>query len=114
MANKRNRKSKLIGNAIILNDKDRDKRINSLRGSIMVGNDNKKIHEELKELTNQDTNTYNKIPNDLYTDLKNLTPILKTSNATQNVHNRVYNIIDYLRGNKYITREQFHKCIKSI
>ena len=51
---KRNGKSKLICNSIILNEQDRHKRINSVRGSIIAGNDNKKMNDELKDLTNQE------------------------------------------------------------
>ena len=103
--------SKLInGSAIILNEKDRQKRINLLRGSIVAGNDNKKVHQELAELTNQEINT-NKKPDDLINDLHTLTPILKTSNADENVKNRVYNIVDYLRSNQLISRDQYHKYI---
>ena len=42
MVKKRNGKTKVInGSAIILNEKDRQKRINLLRGLIIAGNDNK-------------------------------------------------------------------------
>ena len=113
MVKQRNGKTKLIGKSIILNEKDRRKRINILRASIIAGNDNKKMHQELSELTNQEINK-DKKPEDLLQDLQSLTPILKTSIADENVKNRVYNIIDYLRSNQLISRSQYHKYIKKI
>ena len=63
MIKKRNMKSKLIGKGkIILNEKDRDKRINLIRSSLIAGNNNKQMLEELKQLTNQEINTDNKTP----------------------------------------------------
>ena len=67
---------------------------------------------ELKQLTNQEINTNNKTPRDLIDDLKNLTPILKTSNATTDLKNRIFNIIDYLRTNEFITKTEYHDYIK--
>ena len=68
---KRNNKAKLInGSAIILNEKDRQKTIDLPRGTIIAGNDNMKIYNELEQLTNQEINTNNKIPDDLFNDLK--------------------------------------------
>ena len=79
MVKKRNGKAKLInGSAIILNENDRQKRIAVLRGNIIAGNDNKTMHDELQQLTNQQINISNKTPEDLYNDLRDLTPILKT------------------------------------
>ena len=114
MIKKRNGKNKLlIGSSnIILNEDDRQKRIELLRGSIIAGNDNNKIYNELSKLTNQENVTQNKTVNDLYKTLKTLTPLIKTSKADVNTHNQVYNIIDYLRSNKYISRDQYHKYIK--
>ena len=114
MIKKRNGITKLIGNSIISTPEDKQKRIELLRGSIIAGNDNEKIHDELKKLSNQEINinTDNESVDDLYTDLENVTPILKASNATQDVHSRIYNIIDNLRTNRHISREQYHKYIK--
>ena len=115
MVKKRNLKSKLIGTSnIILNNNDREKRIRLLRGSIMAGNDNQKLLEELAELTNQENVVQNKSVDDIYKDLKTLTPMLKTSQGDENVYNSVYNIIDYLRSNQHITRDQYNKFIKNI
>ena len=114
MVKKRNGKNKLLKGEsnIILNDSDRKKRISLIRGSIIAGNDNKKLAKELSVLTNQENVTQNKSITDLYNDLKILTPILKTSEGDENVHNQVYNIIDYLRTNRHISRDQYHKYIK--
>ena len=60
MVKKRNGKRKLIGKSIILNEKDRQKRINLLRASIIAENNNQTMHRELSELTNQEINTENK------------------------------------------------------
>ena len=110
---KRNMKSKLIGKGkIILNENDKQKRINLLRSSIMAGNNNKQMLEELKQLTNQEINTDGKTVRDLIDDLKNLTPILKTSNASTDLKNRIFNIIDYLRTNEFISKSQYHDYIK--
>ena len=110
---KRNGKKKLIGQSnIILNDDDRKKRINLLRGSIIAGNDNPKLLKELSQLTNQENVIQNKSVDDIYKDLKSLTQLLKTSEGSENVYNHVYNIIDYLRSNQHISREQYHKYIK--
>ena len=80
MAKKRNRKSRLVGHGpIILTPQDKQIRIEVLRGSIIAGNDNKSIYNELKLLTTQDIYTNNTAPGDLYHDLKNLTAILKTA-----------------------------------
>ena len=113
MVKKRNGKNKLIGQSnIILNENDRKKRIMLLRSSIIAGNDNKKMQNELARLTNQENVTQDKSIDDIYKDLKTLTPILKTSQGDENVYNHVYNIIDYIRSNKHISREQYHKYIK--
>ena len=113
MIKKRNMKSKLIGQGkIILNENDRQKRINLIRSSIIAGNNNKEMVQELKQLTNQEINTNNKTPRQLVDDLKNLTPILKTSNATIDLKNRIFNIIDYLRTNEFISKTQYHDYIK--
>ena len=113
MVKKRNGKNKLIGESnIILNDNDKKKRVALIRGSIMVGNDNPKLLKELSVLTNQENVTQNKSVDDLYKDLKSLTLMVKTSEGSENVHNHVYNIIDYLRTNKHISHEQYHKDIK--
>ena len=45
-------------------------------------------------------------------DLVNLTPVLKTSNADENTKNRIFNIIDYMRGNQFITKNEYHQYIK--
>ena len=58
------RQKLMNGSSIILNEKDRQKRVNLLRGSIIAGNDNKKMRDELKELTNQEINTNNESSND--------------------------------------------------
>ena len=113
MVRKRNEKTKLLGSSnIILNDDDRRKRINLLRGTISAGNDNKNILDELAHLTNQASDVGNKNVDDIYKDLKTLTPMLKASQGNENVYNRVYNIVDYLRSNRHITRDQYHKFIK--
>ena len=70
------------------------------------------MHWELAELTHQEINTNNEKPDDLINDLHTLTPILKTSNGDENVKNHVYNIVNYLRSNQLITRDQYHKYIK--
>ena len=86
MVKKQNMKNKIICQGkIILNENDKEKRINLLRSSIIAGNDNKQMAQELKQLTNQDINTDGKTPRDLIDDLKNLTLILKTSNATNDL-----------------------------
>ena len=113
MVKKRNGKNKLLGTSnIILNENDLKKRIALLRGSVIAGNDNKKIQQELASLSSQKDVVQNKSIDDLYNDLKTLTPILKTSQGDENVHNQVYNIIDYLRTNRHISRDQYHKYIK--
>ena len=113
MVKKRNMKSKLIGKGkIILNEHDRLKGVNLIRSSLIAGNNNKEMIQELGRLTNQQINTEGKTSRDLITDLKNLTPILKTSNATTDVKNRIFNIIDYLRTNEFITKTQYHDYIK--
>ena len=113
MIKKRNGKTKLIGSSdIILNEKDQLKRVKLLRASVIAGNDNKKMNDELSHLTNQENIIQNKTVDDLYNNLKGLTKILKTSKASEDVHNRVYNIIDYLRSNRYIKRDQYHDYIK--
>ena len=110
---KRNMKSKLIGKGkIILNEEDKNKRVNLIRSSLIAGNDNKQMIQELKQLTNQEINTEGKTSRDLINDLKNLTPMLKTSNASTEVKNRIFNIIDYLRTNEFITKTQYHDYIK--
>ena len=113
MVKKRNMKSKMIGKGkIILNEEDRNKRVNLIRSSIIAGNNNNEMIQELKQLTNQEINTDGKTPRDLFNDLKNLTPILKTSNATTHLKNRIFNIIDYLRTNEFISKTQYHDYIK--
>ena len=113
MVKKRNGKNKLLGSSnIILNENDLKKRIALLRGSVIAGNDNKKIQQELASLSSQKDVVQNKSIDNLFTDLKTLTPILKTSQGDENVHNQVYNIIDYLRTNRHISRDQYHKYIK--
>ena len=113
MVKKRNMKSKIIGQGkIILNEDDRQKRANLIRSSIIAGNNNKDMVLELKRLTNQEVNTEGKTARDLTVDLKNLTPILKTSNATTDLKNRIFNIIDYLRTNEFISKTQYHDYIK--
>ena len=113
MVKNKNNKSRLLGESnIILNNEDRRKRIDLLRGSIIAGNDKEKMNNELKHLTNQENVIQNKSVDDLYKDLKTLTPMLKTSQGDENVYNYVYNIIDYLRTNRHITRDQYHKFIK--
>ena len=52
-----------------------------------------------------------KILNDLYNELKQLTPMMST--GSQNVINSIYNIIDYLRKNNEISKEQYHKYIQN-
>ena len=112
MVKKRNMKSKLIGQGkIILNEQDRQKRVNLIRSSIIAGNNNEQMIQELKQLTNQEINTEGKTPRDLILDLKNLTLILKTSNATTDLKNRIFNIIDYLRTNEFISKTQYHDYI---
>ena len=113
MVKKRNGKSKLMGSSnIILNDEDRRKRINLIHGTIIAGNDNKTLLNELAQLTNQESAVENKSVDNIYKDLKTLTPMLKTSQGNENVYNRVYKIVDYLRSNRHITRDQYHKFIK--
>ena len=113
MIKKRNGKNKLLGESnIILNENDLKKRIALIRGSIIAGNDNKKLQQELSRLTNQENVTQNKTIDSLFNELKSMTPILKTSEGDENVHNQVYNIIDYLRTNRHISRDQYHKYIK--
>ena len=112
MVKKRNMKTKKIGKSIIFNEKDREKRVNLLMSSIIAGNYNKEMARELKQLTNQEINTDNKTPKDLVDDLKSLTPILKTSNATSDLKYRIFTIIDYLRTNEFISRSQYHDYIK--
>ena len=113
MVKNRNGKTKLLGSSnIIVNENDLQKRINLLRGSIIAGNDNPKLIKELAQLSQQDNVVQNKSVDDLYKDLKIMTPMLKTSQGNENVYNRVYNIIDYLRSNKHVTRDQYHKFIK--
>ena len=113
MIKKRNGKNKLLGSSnIILNENDLKKRIALLRGSIIAGNDNKKLQQELSRLTNQENVTQDKTIDSLFNELKNMTPLLKTSQGDENAHNQVYNIIDYLRTNRHITRDQYHKYIK--
>ena len=113
MIKKRNGKNKLLGESnIILNENDLKKRIALIRGSIIAGNDNKKLQQELSRLTNQENVTQNKTIDSLFNELKSITPILKTSQGDENVHNQVYNIIDYLRTNRHISRDQYHKYIK--
>ena len=113
MIKKRNGKNKLLGESnIILNENDLKKRIALLRGSIIAGNDNKKLQQELSRLTDQENVTQNKTIDSLFNELKSMTPILKTSEGDENVHNQVYNIIDYLRTNRHISRDQYHKYIK--
>ena len=113
MVKKRNMKSKIIGQGkIILNEDDREKRVNLIRSSIIAGNNNKEMVQELKRLTNQEINTEGKTARDLIEDLKNLSPILKTSNATTDLKNRIFNIIDYLRTNEFISKTQYHDYIK--
>ena len=110
---KRNGKNKLLGSSnIILNDNDRKKRISLIRGSIIAGNDNPKLLNELSVLTNQQNIIKDKSVDDVYKKLKTLTSILKTSKSDENVNNQVYNIIDYLRTNRHISRDQYHKYIK--
>ena len=112
MVKKRNMKSKLIGKGkIILNEEDKNKRVNLIRSSLIAGNDNKEMIEQLKQLTNQEINT-NKTARDLINDLKNLTPLLKTTNASTELKNRIFNIIDYLRTNEFISKTQYHDYIK--
>ena len=112
MVKKRNGKSKLIGSSnIILNDKGLRKRISLLRGSIIAGNDNSKLLKELAQLTNQENVVQDKSVDDIYKDLKTLTPMLKASKGDENVYNRVHNIVDYLRSNRHISREQYNKFI---
>ena len=113
MIKKRNGKNKLLGESnIILNDNDRKKRISLIRGSIIAGNDNPKLLKELSVLTNQENIIQDKSVDDVYKKLKTLTSILKTSKSDENVNNQVYNIIDYLRTNRHISRDQYHKYIK--
>ena len=113
MIKKRNGKNKLLGESnIILNENDLKKRIALIRGSIIAGNDNKKLQHELSRLTNQENVTQNKTIDSLFNELKSMTPLLKTSEGDENVHNQVYNIIDYLRTNRHISRDQYHKYIK--
>ena len=113
MIKKRNGKNKLLGESnIILNENDLKKRIALIRGSIIAGNDNKKLQQELSRLTNQENVTQNKTIDSLFNELKSMTPLLKTSEGDENVHNQVYNIIDYLRTNRHISRDQYHKYIK--
>ena len=113
MIKKRNGKNKLLGESnIILNENDLKKRIALIRGSIIAGNDNKKLQQELSRLTNQENVTQNKTIDSLFDELKSMTPLLKTSEGDENVHNQVYNIIDYLRTNRHISRDQYHKYIK--
>ena len=114
MVKKRNGKNKLLDGSsnIILSNEDLKKRIQLLRGSILAGNDNQKLQNELSRLTNQENVTKNKSVDDLYQKLKTLTSMKKTSEYNENVHNQIYNIIDYLRSNRYITRDQYHKYIK--
>ena len=113
MVKKRNMKSKLIGKGkIILNEEDKNKRVNLIRSSIIAGNDNKQMIQELKQLTNQEINTEGKTSRDLINDLKNLTPLLKTTNASTELKNRIFNIIDYLRTNEFISKTQYHDYIK--
>ena len=113
MIKQRNGKIKMLGESnIILNENDLRKRIALLRGTIIAGKDNKKLQNELPKLTNQDNVIQNKSVNDLYNNLKTLTPMLKGSKGDENVHNQVYNIIDYLRSNRHISRDQYHKYIK--
>ena len=110
---KRNMKSKLIGKGkIILNEEDKNKRVNLIRSSLIAGNDNKQMIQELKQLTNQEINTEGKTSRDLINDLKNLTPLLKTTNASTELKNRIFNIIDYLRTNEFISKTQYHDYIK--
>ena len=110
---KRNMKSKLIGKGkIILNEEDKNKRVNLIRSSLIAGNDNKQMIQELKRLTNQEINTEGKTSRDLFNDLKILTPMLKTSNASTELKNRIFNIIDYLRTNEFISKTQYHDYIK--
>ena len=113
MVKKRNGKNILLGSSnIILNDNDRKKRISLIRGSLVAGNDNPKLLNELSVLTNQKNIIKDKSVDDVYKKLKTLTSILKTSKSDENVNNQVYNIIDYLRTNRHISRDQYHKYIK--
>ena len=113
MVKKRNMKSKLIGKGkIILNEEDKNKRVNLIRSSIIAGNDNKQMIQELIQLTNQEINTEGKTSRDLINDLKNLTPLLKTTNASTELKNRIFNIIDYLRTTEFISKTQYHDYIK--
>ena len=114
MIKKRNGKNKLLQGTsnIILNENDRKKRVALIRGSIIAGNDNPKLLKELSVLSNQQNTIKDESVDNIYQKLKTLTPILKTSKSDENVNNQVYNIIDYLRTNKYISCDQYHKYIK--
>ena len=113
MVKKRNMKSKLIGKGkIILNEEDKNKRVNLIRSSLIAGNNNQEMIQELKQLTNQEINNEGKTSRDLFNDLKNLTPLLKTTNASTELKNRIFNIIDYLRTNEFISKTQYHDYIK--
>ena len=53
MAKKRNGKTRLVGNGPInLTPQDKQKRIDLLRGSIVAGNDNQEMYQDLQQLTN--------------------------------------------------------------
>ena len=106
---KGNKMNKFIGNSIILNENDKIDRLNLLHSALLSGNDSKIIYDEIEKI-NGSSFDENKNVDDLYNELKQLTPMI--SSGSQNVINSIYNIIDYLRKNNEISKEQYHKYIK--
>ena len=107
---KGNNMNKFIGNSIILNEDDKINRLNLLHSALMAGNDSKLIYDEIEKINGSSIDE-DKSVNDLYNELKQLTPMI--SSGSQNVINSIYNIIDYLRKNNEISKEQYHKYIQN-
>ena len=106
---KGNKMNKFIGNSIILNEDDKIDRLNLLHSALMAGNNSKLIYDEIEKINGTSIDE-NKNVDDLYNELKQLTPMI--SSGSQNVINSIYNIIDYLRKNNEISKEQYHKYIQ--
>ena len=101
--------NQFIGNYIIHNEDDKINRFNLLHSALMAGNDSKLIYDEIDKINGSSIDE-NKNVNDLYNELTELTPMI--SSGSQNVINSIYNIIDYLRKNNEISKEQYHKYIQ--
>ena len=66
-----------IGKSIILNEDDEIDRLNVLQSALLAGNNSKQIYDEIEKINGTSIDE-NKNVDELYNELKQLTPMIST------------------------------------